>query len=198
MSMVRSAFSLLGIAGAIALFIFYTQPAYDVAKAEQANIAEYNAALEKASELQRLKQSLLSRYNAIDTASITRLQKLLPDHVDNVRLILDLDRMAARRGLSIENVVIGNPTSAPERTVVGVIGANRSKYDSLTLKFSTSGTYTDFIGFMRDLEGDLRIVDVVSLSLARGVGSRAPFSQPGSPAEPIFRYDLSIRTYWLK
>lgn len=196
--MVRSVLSILAVVGAIALFVFYTQPAYDIVKAEQANIAEYDAALEKASELQRLKQALLSRYNAMDTADVTRLQKLLPDHVDNVRLILDLDNMAARRGLSIENVVVGNPAGSPERTVVGAIGANRSKYDSLTLKFSTSGTYTDFLGFMRDLEGDLRIVDIVSLSLARATGERAPFSQPGAFAEPVYRYDLSVRTYWLK
>lgn len=196
--MVRNTLSILGAAGAVALFIFYTQPAYDVVKAEQTKIAEYDAALEKASELQRLKQTLLSRFNAIDPSSVERLGKLLPDHVDNVRLILDLDNMAARRGLAIENVVVGNPAGVPERGAVGAIGSGRSKYDSLTLKFSTSGTYTDFVSFMHDLETDLRVVDVTGLSIARTTGSRVPFAQSGAPAEPVFRYDLSIRTYWLK
>lgn len=199
--MIRNILSILGIVAAGGIFIFYTQPTYDEVRAVRTEIAGYDEALSRAAELQQLKQSLLSRFNTMDPRNVERLEKLLPDHVDNVRLVLNLDNLASRHGLALENVVIGNPSSQVNtQTVVGAIGAGRQKYDSLTLKFSTTGTYTDFVQFLQDLESDLRVVDVVSLSLERGGSAslRRPFSDPSAPAEAVFRFDISIRTYWLK
>src|SRR3989338_10618623 len=104
--MMKTIFSVAGLAIAGAAFILFTQPNYDTAKALEAQIAEYNQALDKAAELQQLKQSLLSRYNAFNPADLDRLHKLLPDHVDNVRLVLDLDNLAARNGMALQNVLI--------------------------------------------------------------------------------------------
>lgn len=176
------------------MFFFFTQDAYDNAKALESQINEYDQALEKASELQQIKQSLLSRYNAFDPADIDRLHKLLPDHVDNVRLVLDLDSLAARNGLALQNVVISNPVSGKQPGVISAIGGSARKFDSLTLKFSTQGTYEGFSTFLEELETSLRVVDLVSLNLEREVTPLS--SQKG--AEPIYRYDITIRTYWLK
>lgn len=179
----------LGIAGA-ALF-FYTQPTYDSVRALGVEIGEYNQALEKAAELQSLKQTLLSRYNAFNPADIDRLHKLLPDHVDNVRLVLDIDNLAGRHGMALQNVTLSNPTNNTEKSAIGVIGSGRQKFNSLTLKFATQGTYANFRSFMDELEQSLRIVDLASLSL-QGVDSNR------IGAEPSYRYDIAIRTYWLK
>lgn len=199
--MIRNILSIIGIVAAGGIFIFYTQPQYDDVQALRTEIAGYDEALSRAAELQRIRETLLSRFNAMNPQSVERLEKLLPDHVDNVRLVLNLDSLASRHGLALENVVIGNPSSqASAQTVVGAIGAGRQKYDSLTLKFSTSGTYTDFVQFLGALESDLRVVDVVSLSLERGGSAtlRRPFSSPTAPPEAVFRFDISVRTYWLK
>ena len=184
--------SVAGVALAGAIFFLYTQPQYDKVRALQSQIEQYDQALQKANELQQLKQSLLSRFNAFNPADVDRLHKLLPDHVDNVRLVLDLDNLAALHGLALQNVVISNP--AAERNTAGVIasqGRNHQKYDSLTLKFKTQGPYANFVTFLQDLETSLRIVDLVSLALS--------LQSPGvGQAEPIYGYDLTIRTYWLK
>lgn len=195
--------ALIGFAIAIAIFFLYTKPTYDSARALQGLIAEYNQALDKAGELQRLKQALLSRYNAFDPADIERLHKLLPDHVDNVRLVLDLDNMAQRYGIALQNVVVGGLTEETSTTVIGAIGGGQA-YDSLTFKFSTDGTYESFVLFMEDLEKSLRIVDLVSLSMSSSgphpsVG--AATTKSGSPiiaSEPQYNFDVTVRTYWLK
>lgn len=179
----------LAIAGAV--LFFYTQPTYDKVLALEAEIGEYNEALEKAAELQALKQSLLSRYNAFNPSDIDRLHKLLPDHVDNVRLVLDLDNLAGRHGMALQNVTLSNPTATAEKGAIGAIGSGREKFNSLTLKFTTHGTYANFRGFIEDLERSLRIVDLVSLNLQEGSDNK-----PGQ--EPQYRYDITIRTYWLK
>ena len=190
--MIKTLFSLGGIALAAGIFFLFAQPRYEGIRQVQAEISEYNQALERAAELQQLKQSLLSRYNAFNPSDIERLKKLLPDHVDNVRLVLDLDNLAAKHGLGLQNVVISTPQSGDDsQSAITAAIESTQKYDLLTLQFATEGTYSNFTAFLRDLETSLRIVDLVSLSLAQG--SESP---PGG--EPSYRYDITFRTYWLK
>lgn len=184
--MIRNLISLTLIVGAGALFFLYTKPAYDNLGVAQAHINDYDQALVKAKELQTLKQTLLSRYNTFNPTDLDRLQKLLPDHIDNVRLVLDLDTLASRHGLALQNVVV----SAPETTIssnVQTIGGKA--YDSVTLRFATAGTYENFVAFMTDLETSLRIVDVVSLKMQ---GDQA------TTGVPTYRFDIQLRTYWLE
>ena len=190
----RFIIALLGFAIAVAVFMFYTRPAYDSISVLQKEIADYDQALEKAAELQRLKQALLSRYNAFDPADLDRLHKLLPDHVDNVRLLLDLDSLASHHGFALQNVVISGPSQADAgRSAGATIGSTNQRYDSLTFSFATQGTYQDFIIFMQDFEHSLRIVDLVSLSLGA-----APVPTGVTLSEPYYQFNVSIRTYWLK
>lgn len=191
--MIRIFVSILCVAIAGGIFVIYTRPAYDRVTALQAENAQYDQALDKSKELQELKRSLLSRYNAFTPQDLDRLHKLLPDHVDNVRLVLDLDSMAARYGMALQNVIISNPADRVDsRTIVGAIGAGSEPYDSLTLRFATQGTYSSFVRFMEDLESSLRIVDLEELGL------ELSSAQPPGGTEPIYRYTLTVRTYWLK
>jgi Tfp pilus assembly protein PilO len=186
--------SLIFIGAAGAAFFLYTKPAYDSIQADAAQITEYDAALEKAAQLQALKQTLLTKYNSFPQPDLERLLKLLPNHVDNVALILDLDNLAARFGLGLENVDVSTPASAAvSKTAVGSVGANGQKYDSLTIKFSTHGTYPNFLNFLRDLEASLRVVDLVALSISQGSGSATTIGN-----EPIYTFNITLRTYWLK
>lgn len=196
--MLRTIVSITGTILAGAIFFFYTQPAYDASKTVQTKIAGYDQALQKAAELQTLKQQLLSRYNAFNPGDIDRLQKLLPDHVDNIRLIMDMDNMATQRHLALSNVDIsGNDSSsAPNKTVVGVLGASNRKYDALTLGFTTTGTYTNFKQFLQDLQISLRIVDFTSLTITQ-TGASAP-SSSGAGYEPVYAFGVTLKTYWLK
>ncbi|MBI5645221.1 type 4a pilus biogenesis protein PilO [Candidatus Kaiserbacteria bacterium] len=187
----RTIIAVVGFVLAGAIFFLYTKPTYDGVQGTRNQIAQYDAALQKAAELQQLKQSLLARYNAFDPAQVDRLQKLLPDHVDNVRLILDLDNIAGRHGMAIQNVVVSTPQRSDGReTAVGTISASKQKYDSLTMKFTTQGTYQSFQEFLNDLETSLRIVDLASLKVARSDATRA--------GEPLYSFDITLRTYWLK
>lgn len=187
--MTRTIISLICLVGAGALFLVYTKPAYDGTKTYQQEITQYNLALDKAAELQRLKQSLLSRYNSFNPDDIEKLHKLLPDHVDNVRLVLDLDTLASKHGLALQNVVISGPEAAQEN-VEAVIGPVVEGHESLTLRFATTGPYERFVQFLTDLEKSLRIVDVVDLAMSA--------SGDGNSGTPTYRFDITVRTYWLK
>lgn len=194
--MVRFIISILGFSVAAAVFFLYTKPTYDTVNLRKADISEYDEALDRANELQELKKELLTRYNAFNPEDIAKLHKLLPDHVDNVRLILDFDNLASRHGLAIQNVTIGRSGGTQAGTgrapAPEVIGGDSKKYDALTLKFSTQGTYDGFVTFMEDVQASLRIVDLVALTLSPASAT----SLGGGP--PIYEFDVTIRTYWLK
>jgi Tfp pilus assembly protein PilO len=184
--------ALVLIVAAGAVFFLYTQPTFDGLQAARAQSDEYDQALQKAAELDQLKQQLLARYNAFNPADLSRLQTMLPDSVDNIRLILDLDNMAETHGMALQNVVVNTPQSTPVGAI-GAVSSGGSKYGSLTLQFTTHGTYTQFKQFLSDLEKSLRVVDLVSL----GIQPSAP-TDATKGSEPAYGYDMSIRTYWLK
>ena len=188
--MIRTVIALIGFGLSIGVFVVYTRPTYDGLQGIQNTIAQYDMALSRATELQKLKKNLFERYDTFNPADVERLHKLLPDHVDNVRLVLDFDSMATRHRMPVQNVVV-NSTAEKDKTPT--IGGTTSalKYDSITLRFSTDGTYADFISFLSELESSLRIVDVITLSVTPG-----PLVT-GSP-EPLYHYDVTVRTYWLR
>ena len=189
--MIRYTFAgvLLLLAGAI--FFFYTKPTYDSVGGLKEQGAQYDAALGKAAELQARKQVLLQNFNSFAPVDLDRLRKLLPDHVDNIALILDFDNLASRFQMPIENVDVSMPASAGASK--GSIGAGTSgqKYDSVTIKFSTHGTYENFLAFLKGLESSLRIVDMVSLSITPGNSS-------STDGQPLYSFGVTLRTYWLK
>jgi Tfp pilus assembly protein PilO len=209
----RSLFSIVGIILAGAVFFMYTKPAYDTIQVSQNQITQYNAALDKSTQLQTLKQSLLSRYNAINPTDLTRLQTLLPDQVNNIALILDLDTLASQFGMSLENVNISSSGGSGSNTNVNskiqnttAVGAAGQPFDSLDVQFSIHGTYAQFLQFISNLESSLRIVDLVGLTVSGGGAANTTPSTTlpgitggGATSDSIvYTFSITLRTYWLK
>ncbi len=167
---------------ALAIFFMYIDPTYARVKELLATQDQLNQALTRSRELQNVRDQLLSRYNTFPQSELSNLQKLIPDHIDNVRLILDLDSMAAKYGMRVRNVATQGDTS---REDAGVTGPNEAKHESVILSFTVTGPYTTFRQFLADLERSLRLVDVVGLSFSA--------SQSG-----IYDFVVEIKTYWLR
>ncbi|MAZ67614.1 hypothetical protein CL652_02490 [bacterium] len=197
--MTKSILSILFIGAAIMVFALYVRPTYDTVQQNRTKVARFDEALAKTREIQELKNSLLSRYNLFAGANLDRLQKMLPDHVDNVRLVLDMDGIAARYGIRIQNVAVqesGKDRGASSGTVLnGGVTQNRP-YQSLTLQFEVVSTYDEFVLLLRDLESSLRIVDLVTLSVRPRPGNRANL-EGNAVSEPLYTFGVSLRTYWL-
>jgi len=128
--MTKLIISILAFVVAAALFIGYTRPTYDEIGNLKADVDEFNQALEKSKELQELKQGLLSRYNTFSQTDLSKLEKLLPNHVDNVRLILDLDNLASRYGMAVQNVLISSSAEEDSQdvTVLGSLSTQGQKF----------------------------------------------------------------------
>lgn len=167
---------------AVALFFWYIDPQYTSVKELLSEQQQIDQALNRSKELQDERDKLLARYNTFPQTELNSLQKLVPDHLDNVRLILDLDSMASRYGMRVRDVAIQGDTS---RVKTGELGPDTEAYESVVLSFSVTGTYDTFRSFLSDLEKSLRLVDVVGLEFTA--------TETG-----VYDYTLKIKTYWLK
>ncbi len=90
----------VGIGG----FFLITSPIYDDIKSLQAEAEVYNQALENSANLQKERDRLTTKYNSFSVEDITKLEKMLPNSVDNIQLILEIQEEAAKRGIIVKNV----------------------------------------------------------------------------------------------
>lgn len=191
---------LIGIAGSF--FFVFTNPIYNALPALNEEVASYNRALDNSKMFENQRDKLTSKYNLINPDNLTKLNKLLPDHIDNIRLILEIEQIALPYGMVLKDVkynAINTSTEAStEETVVrGGLDVEKSKnYSILDLEFSISGTYDNFINFTKDLESNLRIVDISSITFSSNTAT-VPSNSKTSSSE-IYKYDFKIKTYWLK
>ena len=103
---------LILLAAAIGLFVFYTNPTYQDTvngiKVLSAQRASYEDALAKSSELRAVRDQLLQKRAVFVQSDIDKLRHVLPDNVDNIRLIIDINNIASRHSLSLTDVALGD------------------------------------------------------------------------------------------
>jgi hypothetical protein len=172
--------SLILVLASFGLFFGYIDPTYVHIKESKVQKEEYDRALNNSKELQAERDKLLEKFNQISKLDKTKLGKMLPDNIDNVRLLIDMDEMAKTFGMRIRGFKAG----ASDRSET--IGRDGSQYGVLTVTFSTTATYNTFLAFLHDLERSLRILDVTAIQFASNDTSQ------------LYDYGVTVRTYWLK
>ena len=193
---------LIGIS--VTLFFSYTNPIYSEISGLRAQVTSYNEALSNSQKLESERDKLTTIYNGIDPNNLAKLQKMLPDNVDNIRLILEIEKIAAPYGMVLSNVKYDATNTSTPASPAGTVqggGATATTgtsqdYGIFNLEFSTSGSYNNFISLTKDLESNLRMVDISSISFSSDSVVQSANSKTSSP--DTYGYDFKIRTYWLK
>lgn len=192
---------LIGIA--ISVFFVFTDPIFNEISTLRAEVASYNDALDNAKALENERDKLTAKYNAINPENLVKIKKLLPENVDNIRLILEIERIAMPYGMALRDVkysvaeddTTGDNTLPRNRTVQTTPG----DYGIFDLEFSTSGTYNNFINFTKDLENNLRIVDMSSITFSSdNIITPGSGTISKSSSASVYKYNFKIKTYWLK
>lgn len=186
-------------AAAIAGFFMFTDPLYQDISLKRQTVDSYDQALGNSKALESERDKLTQKYNSFDPNNLARLQKLLPDNVDNIRLILEVGNIASPYGMLLKDVKYDTATDKKSGAVSNIqpaidnASSNSKDYGVWDLEFSTQGTYGNFVSFLKDLENNLRIVDVSSIQFSSNTGLGLNPSLPQS-----YKYDFKVRTYWLK
>lgn len=184
----------ISIAG---FFLWVTPLSREVALLKE-QTASYNQALDNAVSLERERDRLTQKYNAIPVEDLNRLQKLLPDNVDNIRLILEIEKIASPYGMVLKDIKYNVEDTEDTQNAVSAGGniakAINNNYGVWDLEFSTEGSYTNFLKFMRDLENNLRIIDISTIQFS----SDTTGTTSNVTNSDVYKYGFKIKTYWMK
>lgn len=172
------------IVAAVGLFVVYTNPQYQVIKGLQVQASAFDDALNKAQQLKSERDKLLAKRRTFTTENVQKLERVLPDNVDNIRLIIDINNIASRHTLTLKNVALGTVSDSKSTRSTLAVGSSGEAVGSVDVGFVVNAGYDDLLSFLADLEHSLRIVDVERISFKAGTDSK---------------YDIAmtIRTYWL-
>lgn len=188
----------------IGIFFFYVDPEYKKVKELQDEIKANKEVLVVANNLKLKKDELNAKFNQISQLEKENLEKLLPDTVDNVRLIIDINSIANSSSVVIRDINIqsneSNISGDAKKTVSqssnfnaikeeeGIIKyVDTSKIGVLTFSFSVSAKYEVFLDFLKQLEESLRLIDIRNIEVSRGSENNA-----------FYDYKVTFDTYWLK
>lgn len=140
--------------------------------------------LEMVNTIENKKNELLIKFEAIPEEEKKDIETILPDSFDFVKLISQIDAVAASHGISIESITSKEISSAVGTSVESAAPAKT--YKSSVIGFSFTASYERFNEFIADLEKSLRILDIRSAKLTSE-------EQSG-----LYSYDVEFETYWLK
>lgn len=184
------ALPLLAIFISAGIFFAYINPTWTGAiAATKAQIAQDNQSLAMADQYTAQLAALTASKNAMDPASLSRLEAFLPDSVNNVAIILDLNALAARSGLSLKSINVNTAQSGTTNQSSGAgpdaSGAAFSPTGSVDLVLTAGGTYNAIVTFLQGVELSERLLDVQNVKIT------------GSDTG-IYSVTMTIRLYWLR
>ena len=84
------------------------RPEYATVRGLMDKKAEYEDVNKKAQDLTVLRTDLMSQYSKISDADKQKLQQMIPEHFDSVRLVANLNGIANKYGMIVNDVIIQN------------------------------------------------------------------------------------------
>lgn len=185
--------ALILIVLAFGAYFTFTSAKIDEVKAINESNKQYEEAIAKADQLIKVRDKLRDDYNAISDMDKDRLNKMVPNIADNIRLAIDLNNLAFKYGYTLRNVNISNPQSTDDiikaKSAEGNPTSNKpmtaGQIMPITISFSVTSPFAKFRTFMTEIESNLRIMDLTSLTMT--------VNDSG-----IYDFSVTYKTYWLK
>jgi Tfp pilus assembly protein PilO len=147
----------------------------------QAEDSEYQTALNNTTAIRAKRDALTAKRSNFDPNDLSRLEQLLPDNIDNIKLVIDMNQIAKNHTLALKNIKLDtNIKPNPAQ-----LGADQSKYGTVGLSFTVSSSYDNFQSFLSDLERSLRLVEITNLAVSGNDSG-------------IYDFSVGLKTYWLK
>lgn len=192
---------LISVAG----FFQFSKPFFNDVNVSRAEVASLNEALSNSKAIESERDKLVMKFNSMSPEDLKKLEVLMPNNVDNIRLILEIEKIASPYGMALKDVKYNTEEKdTKEKTNGAKILKQASEvnrgYGDWDLEFSTEGSYSNFTNFIKDLEKNLRIVDVLSVefSSTEGEALGGKGIVLNTQSKDSYKYKFKIKTYFLK
>lgn len=187
----KNIFAILLILSSAGIIYVLFMPTYQVVQLAMAEKGEYEKALNDSRAVEERQSILGSKYNEMAPADVDRLEKMIPNSIDNIRLIIEVDKIAQRYNMTLENPIVSqqkDSMTSLQAVIAGVSGTS-SLYGIGKMTFGVNGSYETYIAFIKDLEKSLRLMDITAVTLS-----------DEQITDSVITYDFKteIKTYWLK
>jgi hypothetical protein len=165
----------------VALYLAYIDPMYVEVQKALVREQELVAYIADAKTAQSKIDDLKAQYTAFPPGADQALHVLIPDSIDPLRLVVDMDAVIGKLGLVMKGPgVIVEPSE----------GSPLVKY---RVNFSVSAPYSVFRSFLHDLESSLALRDMESIAFTVGGAGGTEFTGVNA----VHNYNLNITTYSL-
>jgi hypothetical protein len=160
--------SLFSIAICIGAYFVYIKPMVVEVKVLGAQKKEYTNLLNTVQEIKEKRDAVLQDYNSLSPEEISRLNKIIPDTFNSVLLLNNLNGIAQRH-----NVVIKDYKANDSDMGGGVVidGTGDAVFKTSTINLKVIAQYSDFLSFMKELESSLTLMDIIKLSIDKGLAT---------------------------
>ncbi len=186
--MTRLIFNIVLLLASVMVVFVYIKPTYEDPEAGIVTLQNRKEVLlEARSQLDTLKKKqseLIARRNTFSEEEIRNLDRIVPQEMNPVLFIMELDTIARSYGMSIKNIKFEEEKKTGIETPSEL--AKKKAYETFTVTFDVTGSYQNFSTFLTLVEQSLRIVDVSSVSVT------------ANEVTDIYQYTVKVHTYWIK
>lgn len=187
--MIRTITPIFSIVIALVIFFFYSKPMFAEMRVLQEQTAQYSDAVKKAQDLNTELSDKLKKKRSYDTESINRLNALVPESINEVKVLTDLSEIARSHNMLFGNINVTNSDNEKSDSTVPdpSVSTGDVSYENITntgIAFSLIGTYDQFKSFLSDIERSLVLMEVTGITFTTGEGD-------------LQQYEVSIQLFAL-
>lgn len=186
----RSTIQIALIIISIVIITTYIKPAFQDMQDTQAETKEFQNALEMASSFNSELQRLLDTANSFSTSERRDLERYLPDTVDTIAVMRDIETIVAKNNMilnSVSSEAIVNKMAGRVVEVQNIEGVTQSGDSDVAINqfnIGITGTYEQFKLLLQDFERNAYPLEAASVSF--------------TPSEDLlYIFNLTLETYSL-
>lgn len=195
--MTKTGFSAFLFLAALAIGFFYVKPEWSRFADMRTESADLKKLSTEIDELAANRDELIKLMNSFTADELRRVELSLPQGADASNLLVSMEDLASRHGLAIRQLDIVEGAGARSGAaaaaagqprpggITAVVSPSSGALAELPLVFNVSGSYEAFKRLLRDLERNLRIIDVQDLT----------FQSPSSPTG-FSEFSMQLKTYY--
>lgn len=170
------------LSGALLISVFYLRPQwqqFSAIRTETENLVVISAELDV---LIQNRDALTKTINTVSRADLAKIDLALPRGPRSADFLVLLEALAQKNRVVLKQVNLTEPvsdTGGLPKPGGSVSLPTSNAFKELPITLNVSGSYEPFKSFLRDLERNLRIIDIVSITFSGSGNNQFDFNLRG-------------------
>src|SRR3989338_898397 len=171
------------------IYATYVEGTYGEIQEQIKHKQELEAYLAQAANAHAALEELKTRLESFPEGAEAKLAKMVPDEIDKVRFIVDVNALANKFGFKVKS---------PQVIHESAEGGTTAKYDRHIFTFRVSAPYPIFRDFLLALESSLALRDIASIAFTAEPATPQNLSRCLNPQSTVYDYRVEIISYSLR